>query len=872
MKKKEIKQFSGLNDNTSVTDIGNVQAEEIKNYEIAKKFGKLVKRNGSSDNFSSYPSDWTIQSIHKMEVSKPSEKTFFLIHAQVGGVDKLYIYPYLDWTGSWINGWQELTEGEENFNPDDTGGNTTDATNIYYSGLLQSTADYYNNWVVCNFSQGKQGLVEDYIDGRLILKSPGIASQTSADTISIYRFPLHFNYTQVCEADTGTSGTTLIDAANAVYSDICETPARADDYYNDWTITIGEGTTTSSTTVSDFEAQPFWAWEKVIYTLTADLGSADGNSFFVFNPTRTLFIDDIKIVSKSNISTIITGTTYAHPKQYPFWFGYIKEYSFFLTDNKNLPGYYLYSAVLDSPDRNVLASLGTQAGGDLGESDYKWYVRLAFVYHGGQIGPLTPLDDAVDKGNTLGALSTSQDLNIGLNVGWINSISQKFSQMFDYRIKAIRLYMSNSGTGIAPDVPYGKFYFIDEIQIRGDSSQFYVWSGTDPYTQTIRITGTDWSNRGNDYEIDAGTSNSSSRLNTQANYNERLDFVTRSVIANINLDVKEPATLMYSTITAEGNYSFDVHPPLNSVSLSLYGATDIKAIRRILVFEEQLTRFIVFDKSMIIRIYLSTSATFDFEVESVLTGRGCNSWKSIADVERYLFYYSSAKMVCVYDGNQIIVISDLIHSSIQRALDAITTQSYHDDAIGWYYPRMRQYWLHIQSASSIYRTFIYQMFEGKSVYEGVWIEASFPDQLVGAIVDKNGNLYIADSTKIYLADDITATDDDGTAIVPSWKSKQLQVVNDKMADFSEILAFYKSNTALDIKFYLNRSATPVTLQNVVFGAKTTEGKENAKLPSGQRVGEYAQLEIALTTANQADNTEIEVDEIDLLYNEVEYVN
>ncbi|KKN78274.1 hypothetical protein LCGC14_0351330 [marine sediment metagenome] len=854
-----IKKFGGLNDNTSITDIADVQAETCVNFEIAKKFGKLVKRNGLTDNFTSYPSNWTIVSMHKMEVTKPSTQTIFFVHATVSSVDKLFIRPYLDWTGSWIDAWQELTESEEELVAD---GSTT-ATSLIDAALSSSTNDYYNNWVVCNWTRGKMGLVEDYVGSTkvLTLKTPGIASQASGDSYSIYRHPLFFNYQNTVTADAGTSGTTLVDAANSGYTDKCETAARADDYYNGWSLFFpvgGEGST--STVVTDFEAQPYSWWSKVVYTLTADIGITDGADFFGFKRTRTLNIDSVRLFQKSNEATITTGSSKSYPTQFPMWFGYIKKYSYFLNSVTSIAGYYLYPSVLDAPDDVIINNTSTPVG-DLGESyDAVFQVRCAYRYHGGQIGPLTSLDRAYQHEEAITG-GASEDFRVNIQVGLVNARSMRFSQMLDLRVKSVLIYIRIIETTVDYLKNRGIFYFVTELPIRGDANQEITWSGTDVYTYNYDLTASKWTNKGPSYEDHSGMPYDSSLRTTQMNYRHRLDLTTRSVVANINIDAQEPENLAYSTITGNGDFSFDVHPPLNTVPLAKYGATDIKGLRNLL------DRVVVLDRDVIIKLAISSAANFSFNIEDAIPGKGCGAELTVADVSGFIFYYSPKVGVCVYDGNNITVISDLFNSSIQRTLNAITTTSYHENAVGWYYPRMRQYWLHIQSATSTYRTFVYQMFERFSIYEGVWIEFSFPNQLLSGFVDRVGDLFVATSTEIYKADS-TATDDDGTDIVPQWKSKILQPVNDKIAHFSEIISFYKSNTALDINFYLDRSSTAISFNNENWPAKTTEGKAQNKLPLAT-VGKYGQLEVTLVSGVQATNTSVEVDELDVMFYEME---
>ncbi len=857
-----IKKFGGLNDNTSITDIADVQAETCVNFEIAKKFGKLVKRNGLTDNFTSYPSNWTIVSMHKMEVTKPSTQTIFFVHATVSAVDKFFIYPYLNWSGTWVEAWQELTESEEELTADAT----TSATTLKDAGLSSSVNDYYNNWVVCNWTRGAMGWVEDYVGATkvLTLRTPGVDNQVIGDSYSIYRYPLFFNYQNTVTADAGTSGTNLVDAASPTYTDKCETAARADDYYNGWSLFFpvgGEGST--STVVTDFEAQPYSWWSKVVYTLTADIGITDGDDFFGFKRTRTLNIDSVRLFQKSNEATITTGSSKSYPTQFPMWFGYIKKYSYFLNSLTSIAGYYLYPSVLDAPDDAIINNTSTPAG-DLGISygEATFQIRCAYLYHGGQIGPLTSLDRAYGTQQTIFA-DAAEDFAAHIRVGFIDGRSMRFSQTLDLRVRSVLVYVRIIESAVDYLRNRGTFNFVQELPIRGDANQTITWDSLAGfgYAYSFSLSASKWTNKGAAYEDQSGMSYDSSLRTTQANYRHRLDLTTRSVIANINIDAQEPENLGYSTITGNGDFSFDVHPPLNTVPLAKHGATFINGLRTLL------DRVVVLDRNVIIKLAVSSAANFSFNIEDTIPGRGCGAENTVADVSGFIFYYSPKVGVCVYDGNNIVVISDMFNSSIQRTLNAITTTSYHENAIGWYYPRTRQYWLHIQSDTSTYRTFVYQMFERFSVYEGAWIEFSFPNQFLSGFVDRNGDLYVADSTKIYKADS-TSTTDDSTAIVPQYKSKMLQPVNDKIAHFSEIISFYKSSTALDINFYLDRSSTAVSFNNESWPAKTTEGKAQNKLPLAT-VGEYGQLEVTLAAAVQASNTSVEVDELDVIFYEME---
>jgi hypothetical protein len=236
-----IKNFLGINKKADPSDIDEHSCQTLDGFDVSLKPGALVKRKGMTDQANvnlpaSYPTGWTIKNFFRFNVNKPSAKTITIVHATVGGLDKVFV----DWTYSgsaWVNAWVDLTEQEEGL----TTGAGSNTTTIICSALSSSTDDYYNGWVINNLKDNSIGIVTNYVGSSKTITCTTMSGQTNGETFNIYRYNL-ISQTDSLYARSGSNTTTAIDFANYT-TQYFQLRDDYDDAYNGWIVhnsTVGD--------------------------------------------------------------------------------------------------------------------------------------------------------------------------------------------------------------------------------------------------------------------------------------------------------------------------------------------------------------------------------------------------------------------------------------------------------------------------------------------------------------------------------------------------------------------------------------------------------------------------------------------------------
>jgi len=206
----DIKLFKGKNVKADPTDLVH-ECQNIDGFDTYKKPGALVKRSGYTDQAgvslpSSYPSGWTIKNFFRFTVNKPSTQIITVVHAMVGGVNRIYV-DYVYTGGAWVQGWVELTEMEEELTVDSSANTTT----FVDSGLSSSVDDYYNGWYFFSWTAHAGALITDYVGSTKTVSLKSAVSSLAAASYSIYRFPMITQIEGPYTSDTGSSTTQVID-------------------------------------------------------------------------------------------------------------------------------------------------------------------------------------------------------------------------------------------------------------------------------------------------------------------------------------------------------------------------------------------------------------------------------------------------------------------------------------------------------------------------------------------------------------------------------------------------------------------------------------------------------------------------------------
>ena len=308
-----------------------------------------------------------------------------------------------------------------------------------------------------------------------------------------------------------------------------------------------------------------------------------------------------------------------------------------------------------------------------------------------------------------------------------------------------------------------------------------------------------------------------------------------------------------SNINGNGDYEHDVIR--HFINMQDYGVEEITGLGKILDF------IIIATYRDLFKINTSSGNIFTWELNETLEDAGCiapDSWTYIWGQEfKYNgYFYRSSNGYRVYDGYKSQLISMQIEEEGYQPFN-ITTPT---EAVGSYNPKTKQWIISYPTDSIVHRL---------DLLTGEWLESSYADEFDEFCVTKDGYLLGTDGDKIVVftndgASDLT--DHDGTSISPSWKSKAYDCEKPgigKIAKF--IILKYKSNTAIQIRWYLNRSSTAKTLNNTdVFAAQSSLKTKTVGLPTSQRFDEI-EFRIDLKTANKASNTILQIDELIVLY-------
>lgn len=176
----------GLNTDLPADKISRAMATVLENADVRNK--ALQGTPGAAAYLTGLPTGFVRISEGQFKLTKPSEEEITLVYGTLSGADKLYVRPYLNSSGTWVDSWQELTE-KEGDNAADAGTNTT---TVIDAALLSTTNDYYNGWILYNKTRNKSSIITDYDQAsKTITLAWAITAQTNGDTYFICRNPIY---------------------------------------------------------------------------------------------------------------------------------------------------------------------------------------------------------------------------------------------------------------------------------------------------------------------------------------------------------------------------------------------------------------------------------------------------------------------------------------------------------------------------------------------------------------------------------------------------------------------------------------------------------------------------------------------------------
>jgi len=812
MAKLQIENFLGINKKADPADIDQHECQKLDGFDIYTMPGALVKRGGYVDQAgvtlpATYPTGLTIKNFYRFRVTRPSAKTITVVHGTVGGKDRVYVSSVYS-GGAWTDEWVELTEQEESLT-----GTVSGAGFYLQSNELSSSADdYYKGWYVFDFTRKRGSLVTSYNGTTKVLTLKMTIMAGSEDrTFSIYRFPMITQYEGDYTAATDSSAAVVMDAESYdVDGTHYELRADSEDAYYGWT--VYNSTRSNSAAVTASEVNYANNYHKL--SLSTDItGQAAGDTYCLYNPSRTILVDDkIHFYQRPNVLIMATGNTARYPKQFPFWYGYIrKNYFFGQSGNSINEGYYLEPATLDAPDDDIIDTIATSTAGGLDDDTY--YFACAYVYDGYQVGPLTSAARADEMKITT---STGNDrILLTLKVGYSTAPSMRHSRTLSKRVTAVQIYMSNDlnmTTGAAT------WYKIKQLPIRQDHqlgmfvrfpdiNQLAViahfgrdrepvslkthkinWTGSDPYTFGVNITSYEWDNKGFYYSNAAG-----GMSGDKINYAAGTTLLNYSIVGHLYGEGAADSLIAYSPLKPDGTPSHDWLPTLNTVDMAQYGIVSVTAIVPCRDF------VYVVGGSKTIRLAVNPGLVPTFRLDMEFPYVGTDSPQGVLRLGDGVLVCS--KRGLIYLDNTEHLISSPIEDTDNFPL-GVTTLS---EAYMAYNGETQDAVIVFPTDKKLY---------AYNIALRQWAIHSVGSAIGSLATGDSGELYGSDGSKIFRLNQTKENDDLANYIDSSWKSKVYNMgTPDTLKTIRRFSITYKSDTVFTFNVYTNRSATAFTWNN-----------------------------------------------------------
>lgn len=133
------------------------QSPYLSNADI--RYKTIKKLPGPADAFSSLPSGLTPKVIKEIQFTLPSEKQVMVVYGKNGSDHQLWIRPYVDMSGNWVDDWMELTEREGSSISPHTVDSGSTTTSILVTGLSSTTTDYYKGWIFYDITKDESAIV-----------------------------------------------------------------------------------------------------------------------------------------------------------------------------------------------------------------------------------------------------------------------------------------------------------------------------------------------------------------------------------------------------------------------------------------------------------------------------------------------------------------------------------------------------------------------------------------------------------------------------------------------------------------------------------------------------------------------------------------
>lgn len=339
------------------------------------------------------------------------------------------------------------------------------------------------------------------------------------------------------------------------------------------------------------------------------------------------------------------------------------------------------------------------------------------------------------------------------------------------RIQKIRLYLNIATESTSPVTAFqnpGAFYFVKEVDV--NNSSWARVAGTDTFTLTVTITGSDWvAGQGfpatvvNGYEVSL----------IGANAEREAQVGKRTFIMPIYDDTQKLFRCLFSPIRQSGEVSPEVYPTISRVDVLHLG------IPRIVTGAEQNGKLVIFGREKFVVGTVSGSNAGELDESFYKTG--CIAARTVRNIENLLFFSSQEKMFEIFDGNRLAEESPA--ERIQDVWNGLTVAEKEAAFAGVHRDR-REYWIAF-SDSGIQRIFAY------SLKYGIILEYDSDSTYIGFAEGVDGQLYGATSSTI--VELVSSTPTESLAV-----TLESQVFNHDPAQYRRLRMAYLSPSAITI--------------------------------------------------------------------------
>ncbi len=690
------------------------------------------------------------------------------------------------------------------------------------------------------------------------------------------------NWLELSEAE----GAYTTDATTTASSVISNEPVRTTtDYYKGWWIivTIGGVLRPAIITASSVSAG--------VTTFTVTTGAlngiaASGEAFSLFRYNISSGIasatidDDIRWKVFENSVIGMLGNTSIFPTQFNLWYGYISR-TVGITNAETLNDFYLDIQAPLRPDTSTVVSnqvgiiqsiTASNTGSGALSNNETYGINIAYIYDGFQIGPLggwrSIAMGASDDTATLVlhipflAQYYSADtnfVNAYSKLAFAKSITEPFwpglpgsykHQLLSKRVTGIIIYTRDNTLT-------NTIAFQVEKTIASSSTDSgeidFVMSAEKILTITITI---HEHLSGNTHLQDIGQHNLFPNFKYGAGLSNH--FIA-AAIRNYTGERKSN-NLIASIVDGAGVATHDNFGASNVINLGFYGGSAITGIQ--VVGDEGMdqspkAKALIFTDDDYYVLDITPGASFSHKLDNIGDKEGLVAPNSLTYAEGNIFGVSrNGFRIFTPNGTRII------GEGIKTDFDSLTDPT---DALGAYHKKDRILVFHFPTDGKTYAVDLlskdFQMFE-----------YSWNDTMVWLTQQRTGDLLAIDTDKIFQIG--SGSDQDGTKIVPLWRSKRFNaadlqaddwgapgVIGDSMS-FVEGYIKYKSDTAITLNFYRENSSSAISFNSLTLAAKSTEGEDRFLFPMGVNAYE-AEVEVTLSASQQTSNTSFELNSLRL---------